>query len=88
NRQVLASYITQQSKKQGQVVPTADNNWRLAPINSKTPLDIRMETSPSAKATQFINEHAQYPMTQVGKDDNGFAVYRVDLAPTTTKTNP
>lgn len=85
NRQVLASYITQQSKKQGQVVPTADNNWRLAPINSKTPLDIRMETSPSEKATQFINEHAQYPMAQVGKDDNGFAVYRVDLAPQAAK---
>ncbi|MGL5678234.1 MAG: bifunctional 2',3'-cyclic-nucleotide 2'-phosphodiesterase/3'-nucleotidase, partial [Plesiomonas shigelloides] len=79
NRQVLANYISEQSKQQGQVVPTADNNWRLAPINSKTKLDIRFETSPSDKASQFIKEHAQYPMQQVGKDENGFALYQVDL---------
>ncbi len=59
--------------------PQADNNWRLAPIVSDTPLDIHFETSPSEKATAFIKEKAQYPMTSVGNDETGFAVYRLDL---------
>ncbi|PWC15831.1 2',3'-cyclic-nucleotide 2'-phosphodiesterase [Brenneria roseae subsp. americana] len=79
NRSVLAAYISAESKKSGEVKPQADNNWRLAPITSNTPLDIRVETSPSDKATAFIKEKAQYPMTAVGTDDTGFAVYRIDL---------
>ncbi|WP_192458837.1 bifunctional 2',3'-cyclic-nucleotide 2'-phosphodiesterase/3'-nucleotidase [Musicola keenii] len=79
NRSVLAAYISAETKKSGEVKPEADNNWRLARIVSDTPLDIRLETAPSAKAATFIKEKAQYPLTQVGTDDIGFAVYRVDL---------
>ncbi|ACS84626.1 bifunctional 2',3'-cyclic-nucleotide 2'-phosphodiesterase/3'-nucleotidase [Musicola paradisiaca] len=79
NRSVLAAYISAETKKSGEVKPEADNNWRLARIVSDTPLDIRLETAPSAKAAAFIKEKAQYPLTQVGTDDIGFAVYRVDL---------
>ncbi|MFE8046664.1 bifunctional 2',3'-cyclic-nucleotide 2'-phosphodiesterase/3'-nucleotidase [Brenneria goodwinii] len=79
NRAVLAAYISAETKKSGEVKPQADNNWRLAPISSDTPLDIRFETSPSDKAATFIKEKAQYPMTAVGTDDAGFAVYRLDL---------
>ncbi|ACX89317.1 bifunctional 2',3'-cyclic-nucleotide 2'-phosphodiesterase/3'-nucleotidase [Pectobacterium parmentieri] len=79
NRSVLAAYISAETQKSGEVKPQADNNWRLAPIVSDTPLDIRFETSPSEKAAAFIKEKAQYPMTSVGNDETGFAVYRIDL---------
>lgn len=56
NRAVLADYIRTETKKHGAVTPQVDNNWRLAPIHSKTPLDIRFETSPSEKrANSFLN---------------------------------
>lgn len=80
NRQVLANYISAQSKAQGAVNPKADKNWRFAPIQSNVKLDIRVETSPSDKAKAFIKENAQYPMTQVGTDEVGFAVYQIDLS--------
>ncbi|OOR99242.1 2',3'-cyclic-nucleotide 2'-phosphodiesterase [Haemophilus paracuniculus] len=79
NRQILANYISAESKAKGQVSPTADKNWRIAPINSKVKLDVRFETSPTEKAAQFIKENAQYPMEKVGTDETGFAVYQVDL---------
>lgn len=80
NRQVLANYISSESKAHGTVSPKADRNWRIAPIASKVKLDIRFETSPSEKAKAFIKENAQYPMTQIGTDETGFAVYQVDLS--------
>lgn len=79
NRQVLANYISTESKAHGKVNPKADRNWRFAPIKSNVKLDIRFETSPSDKAAQFIKEYAQYPMTKVGTDEVGFAVYQIDL---------
>lgn len=68
-------------EKAGAIHPAADNNWRLAPVHSKVPLDIRFETSPGAKAAAFIKEKAQYPMHQVATDDIGFAIYQLDLRP-------
>ncbi len=79
NRTVVADYISRVSKEQGEVTPSADNNWSFAPIKSKTKLDIRFETSPSEKAAKFIKEKGQYPMELVGTDDSGFAIYRIDL---------
>ncbi|EOC0059172.1 bifunctional 2',3'-cyclic-nucleotide 2'-phosphodiesterase/3'-nucleotidase [Cronobacter turicensis] len=79
NRAVLAAWIGAETKRAGEIHPAADNNWRLAPIASRHKLDIRFETSPSDKAAAFIKEKAQYPMTSVGKDDIGFAVYQLDL---------
>ncbi len=79
NRAVLAAWISAESARTKAIHPAADNNWRLAPIHSDTPLDIRFETSPSVKAAAFIKEKAQYPMTQVGSDDIGFAIYKVNL---------
>ncbi|WES67937.1 bifunctional 2',3'-cyclic-nucleotide 2'-phosphodiesterase/3'-nucleotidase [Superficieibacter sp. HKU1] len=80
NRAVLAAWISAESKREGEIHPAADNNWRLAPIHSNTPLDIRFETSPSEKAAAFIKEKAQYPMHQVATDDIGFAIYQLDLS--------
>lgn len=79
NRQVLVNYISSESKTHGQVIPKADRNWRLAPINGKTKLDIRFETSASEKAKAFIKHNAQYPMEFIDNDETGFAVYKVDL---------
>lgn len=79
NRSVLANYITAESQAHGEVTPSADNNWRLAPITSPQPLNITFETSPSDKATAFIKQKAQYPMSRQGSDDIGFALYRLNL---------
>jgi len=79
NRAVLAAWIGAETKRNGEIHPAADNNWRLATIHSDTPLDIRFETSPGDKAAAFIRSHAQYPMQQVATDDIGFAIYKLDL---------
>lgn len=79
NRSVVAAYISAETKKQGEVRPQADNNWRLAPIASATPLDIRFETAPGDKATHFIQQHAQYPLQPKGMDAIGFALWQVNL---------
>lgn len=79
NRSVVAAYISSETKAQGEVNPQADHNWRLAPIHSDTPLDIRFETAPGEKATQFIEKYADYPMKAVGSDEIGFAIWQVNL---------
>ncbi|QCT22626.1 bifunctional 2',3'-cyclic-nucleotide 2'-phosphodiesterase/3'-nucleotidase [Jejubacter calystegiae] len=79
NRAVLATWIAGRTRSDGEIRPAADNNWRLAPINSKTPLDIRFETSPTEKASAFIRANARYPMTRVGSDDIGFAIWQLNL---------
>ncbi|GDX07433.1 bifunctional 2',3'-cyclic-nucleotide 2'-phosphodiesterase/3'-nucleotidase [Buttiauxella sp. A111] len=76
NRSVLANWITASKE----IHPAADNNWRLAPIHSKQPLDIRFETSPSDKAAAFIKDKGQYPMKNVATDEIGFAIYQLDLS--------
>lgn len=79
NRSVVAAYISSETKAHGEVKPQADHNWRLAPIYTSTPLDIRFETAPGAKATAFIQQHADYPMKAVGSDEIGFAIWQVNL---------
>ncbi|WP_038885357.1 2',3'-cyclic-nucleotide 2'-phosphodiesterase [Vibrio rotiferianus] len=79
NRSVVAAYISRISKEEGEVTPSADNNWSFAPIKSDKKLDVRFETSPSDKAAQFIEEKGQYPMKRVATDEVGFAIYQIDL---------
>lgn len=79
NRSVVAAYISRISKEQGEVTPSADNNWSFAPIKSDNKLDVRFETSPSDKAAQFVKEKGQYPMKRVATDEVGFAIYQIDL---------
>ncbi len=80
NRTVLSSYIAAQTKAKGQVVPSADNNWRLAAISSDKKLNIVFETSPSEKAGKFIQEKTAYSMEKVGTDEAGFAKYQMSLS--------
>ncbi|WP_299021463.1 bifunctional 2',3'-cyclic-nucleotide 2'-phosphodiesterase/3'-nucleotidase [uncultured Photobacterium sp.] len=79
NRTVVADFISRISKEKGQVVPSADNNWRFAPLKSDKKLNVTFETSPSDKAAQFIKGKGQYPMEKVATDKVGFAIYRIDL---------
>lgn len=79
NRSVLAGYIAAETKAKGAVSAQAEQNWTFVPVKTDKKLDIRFETSPGDKATQFIKENAHYPMTRVGTDNVGFAVYQVDL---------
>ncbi|MBH1930436.1 bifunctional 2',3'-cyclic-nucleotide 2'-phosphodiesterase/3'-nucleotidase [Serratia rubidaea] len=78
-RSIIADYINRQTQQHGQYAPVAQNGWSIAPIASEKKLDIRMETSPDEHAAQLIKQSAQHPMTYVGKDDIGFAIYKVDL---------
>ncbi|MBE2896929.1 bifunctional 2',3'-cyclic-nucleotide 2'-phosphodiesterase/3'-nucleotidase [Pasteurellaceae bacterium HPA106] len=79
NRSIVADYIRRVSKEQGEVKATADNNWRIKAIDNNK-AQVFFETSPSEKAAEFIKEKAQYPMKTIGQDDNGFALYEVDLS--------
>jgi len=83
NRDVLANYITAQTKNKGAVDPSADNNWDFVNIDSKVALDVRFETQNSATADGFIRRYGQRAMTKVGQDELGFALYKIDL--TTSK---
>ncbi|WP_077641117.1 bifunctional 2',3'-cyclic-nucleotide 2'-phosphodiesterase/3'-nucleotidase [Salinivibrio sp. IB574] len=78
NRTVVANYISRVSDEKGQVTVSADNNWSIAPI--KGDAIVHFETSPREKAAQFIEQKGRWAMTKAGKDDVGFAVYRVDLS--------
>ncbi|SQD76726.1 bifunctional 2',3'-cyclic-nucleotide 2'-phosphodiesterase/3'-nucleotidase [Moritella yayanosii] len=79
NRTVLANYISRVSKEQGQVTPSADNNWYFTPLQSNKKLTITFETAPGNKAAQFIKDKGQYPMQFIKEDKLGFAVYSLDL---------
>ncbi|HHG3078814.1 TPA: 2',3'-cyclic-nucleotide 2'-phosphodiesterase [Vibrio parahaemolyticus] len=79
NRSVVAAYISRVSEEKGEVTPSADNNWSFAPIKSDKKLDIRFETSPSEKASKFIQDKGQYPMKRAATDEVGFAIYQIDL---------
>ena len=82
-RVILSAYITNYTKKQGQVDVTVDNNWRIAPITSQTKLDIRFESSPTDEAKTYIETYSLYPTKFVEKDNLGFGVYQLNLqAPT------
>ncbi len=80
NRSVLAAWIGAQSKKEGAIHPAADNNWRLAPIHSNTPLDIRFETSPRRQSRGVYQRESAVSNAPVATDDIGFAIYQLDLS--------
>lgn len=78
NRQVLANYITAQTKANGQINPSADNNWTFTPINDK--VNVYFETASSDKAKAFIEAKAVRPYKYLRQDETGFAVYQIDLS--------
>ena len=71
NRQVLANYIAGQTE----VNPTADGNWRLAPINDT--VQVVFPTSPAA--SEFA---ASFPwLTRGEQTPEGYELYRYALSP-------
>ncbi|WP_370737177.1 bifunctional 2',3'-cyclic-nucleotide 2'-phosphodiesterase/3'-nucleotidase [Vibrio aerogenes] len=79
NRTILANYITTMSRKYHEVHPKADNNWRFLPIQSPQRLDIRFETAPGEKASDFIKKYGFYPTKYLTTDESGFAIYQLQL---------
>ena len=86
-RVILSAYITNHTKKHGQVNVTVDNNWRIAPITSQTNLDIRFESSPTDEAKTYIETHSLYRTKFVEKDKLGFGVYQLNLQAPTNSQN-
>nr|WP_077260150.1 bifunctional 2',3'-cyclic-nucleotide 2'-phosphodiesterase/3'-nucleotidase [Klebsiella oxytoca] len=78
-RSIIAQYIEKKTQQQGAYTPENRTSWRIAKINADYPLDVRIETSPGQDAADYIKNNAVHPMTLVGKDDIGFAIYRIDL---------
>lgn len=71
NRQILMDYITSQQE----IVPTADNNWSIAPI-AGTP-NITFTSSP--QGANYLTPTSPYKYT--GKlDAAGFGIYTIDLS--------
>ncbi|MCX8597204.1 MULTISPECIES: bifunctional 2',3'-cyclic-nucleotide 2'-phosphodiesterase/3'-nucleotidase [unclassified Gilliamella] len=86
-RVTLSAYITNHTKKQGEVNVKVDNNWRIAPITSKINLDIRFESSPTEEAKAYIEKHSLYPIKFIEKDNLGFGVYQLNLQAPTKSQN-
>jgi 2',3'-cyclic-nucleotide 2'-phosphodiesterase / 3'-nucleotidase len=78
-KEILTRYIMKQTEQYGQVSVKVDNNWQISPVHTTTPLDIRLETSPTEAAKTFIQHHARHPMTFIEHDSIGYAVYRINL---------
>ncbi|HRV92236.1 MAG TPA: bifunctional 2',3'-cyclic-nucleotide 2'-phosphodiesterase/3'-nucleotidase [Anaerolineae bacterium] len=74
NRQVLANFVADR----GVINPSADMNWSFTPINDTVKVTFR--TTPAETAEEFAAAFdAISPTGQT--DDDGFAVYTIDLAP-------
>ncbi|WP_153916199.1 bifunctional 2',3'-cyclic-nucleotide 2'-phosphodiesterase/3'-nucleotidase [Shewanella sp. TC10] len=81
NREALAKFITDKSLEDGQVDPSANNNWSFKTIDSSTKLDIRFETQDSDIADKFVEQYQVRPMTKRKDvtDEFGFAIYNINL---------
>lgn len=79
NRSIVSEYIRRRTDERGHIDAGAEANWRFAPIENATSLLVTFETSPHESATAFTEEFGRYPMTRLGTDSVGFAVYSIDL---------
>lgn len=82
NRTVLRRYITHQANKNGNVGfdPSADNNWRFAPIKTETQLNVVFRTSDLPQVANVATGMKAIAPTQPLKlDEDGFALYQIDL---------
>ena len=70
NRDVIVRYI----HDQGTINPSADANWKFAPMAGTT---ATFETGP--KAAEFIGDVKSVKIDAAGDGENGFAKYRITL---------
>ncbi|WP_105201289.1 bifunctional 2',3'-cyclic-nucleotide 2'-phosphodiesterase/3'-nucleotidase [Pseudoalteromonas sp. T1lg10] len=82
NRGVLRSYIISEAAKSPEtgLDPSADNNWRFAKVSTDTPLNVVFRTSPLDDVAAIAETlPAVTPTSPLKLDENGFALYRIDL---------
>lgn len=72
NRQILMDYISETKE----IVPTADNNWSIAPIDG----DVNVTFTTSPKAEAYIKQGSNISYTNK-TDDNGFGIFKLNLSP-------
>ncbi|PZE19840.1 bifunctional 2',3'-cyclic-nucleotide 2'-phosphodiesterase/3'-nucleotidase [Paenibacillus xerothermodurans] len=79
NRQILMDYISEVKE----VVPTADRNWSVAPIEQN--VNVTFTTSP--KAAAYIAEGSRITYTEK-MDDKGFAIFKLNMGGTAGGPQP
>jgi 2',3'-cyclic-nucleotide 2'-phosphodiesterase/3'-nucleotidase/5'-nucleotidase len=72
NRQILMDYISETKE----IVPTADKNWSIAPIDGE--VNVTFTTSPQAEA--YIQQGSNITYTNQ-TDAQGFGIYKLNLSP-------
>lgn len=83
NRGVLRNYIIAQANAAGTegFDPSADGNWRFKQVESTVPLNVIFRTSPLEEVMAIAqNINAISPTEPLQLNEDGFALYRVDLA--------
>ncbi|MCY0147115.1 bifunctional 2',3'-cyclic-nucleotide 2'-phosphodiesterase/3'-nucleotidase [Hoeflea sp. G2-23] len=70
NRDVIVRFIVEQ----GTINPSADGNWRFAPVKDTTVL---FSTGPRGK--EFVNDIKGVSIEPAGEGTDGFALYRIKL---------
>jgi 2',3'-cyclic-nucleotide 2'-phosphodiesterase / 3'-nucleotidase / 5'-nucleotidase len=79
NRQILMDYISEQ----GEINPSADNNWSIAPINGE--VNVTFTSNPKAEEYAKLTDNITY----TGKtDDKGFGIFKLDLSKKTSEPAP
>ncbi|MFC3884573.1 bifunctional 2',3'-cyclic-nucleotide 2'-phosphodiesterase/3'-nucleotidase [Bacillus songklensis] len=79
NRQILMDYI----KEKGEINPTIDHNWSIAPINGD--VNVTFTSSPRGAAYAESTDNIKY----TGRtDDKGYGIYTIDLKGSNTTEPP
>lgn len=82
NRGVLRNYIISESNKAGDsgFDPSADGNWSFKKITTVTPLNVVFRSSPLDEVAIITEQFADItPTSPLELDENGFALYQVNL---------
>lgn len=82
NRTVLRRYLTMRTNEsvKGGFDPSADNNWRLAPIKTDTKLNLVFRSSDLPQVADMALGMKNITPTQpLQIDEDGFALYQMDL---------
>ena len=77
---VIARYINKMTQSQGHIDIKTQANWRFSHLRSVKDLDIRFETANSNKAEAYIAANTRYPLEKITIDEQGFAVYKINLS--------